>query len=191
MSEEKKEEVYKYIAYANRPFILSELVLVFKKSVPKAQLLKLLEELATEDKIIMKTYKKSVLCVAKQTEEIEDEGNEINIDEIKKENLLLKEEIKQKTNILQSLREYPSNDRLEIDIENYERELTALENKLADLKKGKSIPVKEMNKASSELAKLKTVYKNRKEIFRNVFDTLREGLAISKEEFIEQTGLEI
>lgn len=190
-----KKTISDFLLSKSRPYPLTELLITFKKEGTKADIIKVLDNLSSENVLIRKEFKKAVLYLCSR------EPSNINEDELVslKEDLLKKteslNEVKRRKELLKGelaeLCKYPTNDEMIKIVKMKTKEAIENKKRLEDLTAGNiKVSKTEMEAINKELGKYRKVLKERKSIFKNIFDTLLEKADIKKNDLMEEVGLE-
>ena len=198
MSKKKSPEsaILEYLQQQNRPYSAVDVFNNLHKEFGKTAVVKALETLAEEKKIIEKTYGKQKIYAPLQNEHEEyDESQlkalDLQISDLQEKVTVLQQESKllegQATTLKHQL---TTNDALS-KIQFLEKENEALKEKIFSLKNNSSLVLKdEVKKIQTKKDTLLTFWKKRKRMADDILDTILEGYPKSKKELLEEAGLE-
>ncbi|TBU08197.1 Tat binding protein 1-interacting protein [Hamiltosporidium tvaerminnensis] len=188
-----QRDILDYINTCNRPVSIAEISINFKNEISKTILQKCLNSLVENNEIAFKLYNKTNIYVKIQSgvevgnEEISKIENKIA--SLKESNASLKDQLKNLNSEISKINRLPDNITLENEISSLTKEVTKNSKKIESLKKGGVISKEDMVKVCKEHTRLKTLLKKRKDIFKNILDSILEGTGAKKSAFVEELGL--
>ncbi|KAL5511925.1 hypothetical protein ACEPAH_5143 [Sanghuangporus vaninii] len=195
---EAEEAVLKYLKKMNRPFGAVDVCANLKGAVPKTATQKILAGLADKGEITQKGYGKTTFFVAKQSD-LEDVPAdkiatiEAELKTIEEENKFLAESVKKATAELNKLKNTPTDEELEQQLEDAKATVEKTLEYLAPLRAGTSslLTDEEIAQSDSDWIKWRTEWVKRRKIFNNLWllvsDTLPPPQA---NELAEDLGIE-
>lgn len=182
-------------AQNNRPHGVNDLVLTFKNHGTKVGILKLLADMAESNKIMVQSFGNKILYYA-QIEEVvlcdeEIKEIEMQLETEKMQNLKLVENVSKLENEYAELTRYPSNADMLAGTCKMKNAYEQNEKKMEDLSEGRRMVSKEdMVGINKELNIYKKMLKERKILYKNVFEMLLDGTGLTKAEFMEELGMD-
>lgn len=203
-----RDTIYTFMYYCNKPIIATELLLQFKGH-KKAQVEKVLDDLVSKEKLFIKLFGKSkIYCLSQNmTFEI---GNDYTDDIDKNQDQTVEDKVlrylkwnyESKAKILSELKN--ENKMLNEELLTFENEMSVeeLKNAIKEMKntikldeqdqKDEETPVdpKEYAKIKKSHSTIKKELSNRNEIFKNIVDSICDGVGIKKKDFLRDAGIE-
>ncbi|XP_065644593.1 homologous-pairing protein 2 homolog [Hydra vulgaris] len=191
-----KSVILEYLQQQNRPYSAIDVFNNLHKELGKTVVVKTLETLAEEKKIIEKTYGKQKIYSPIQNEnECHDENQlkslDILIADLQEKVSILQQESKQLEGQLANFKNQLTTDEAKVKIQYLEKENTSLKEKIFTLKNNKNSVTKEdFKKIQSKKDLATTFWRKRKRMANDILDTILEGYPKSKKELLDETGLE-
>lgn len=187
------DQVREYMKNANRPFIVTDVMVAFRNEIGKAQMQKILGMLVEEKSIYVKLYNKTpVYCAAQDAVEINaDVLVELDkqLDATKSEVAALKDESDKITRMLGKMNEYPADDVLRKAIVEMEATIVQKKQRLAGIEKN-GVKEDEMKRVDGEIRKLDAELRKRKSTVKRIVESLCEGTGMKKKELLDEIGIE-
>lgn len=204
---EAEEKILEYLIQQNRPYNATDLAANLRV-IKKVEVIRSLNHLFENQKILMKSFGKQQIYCCLQSEEITESPEELQINQIelskgKEELKLLKDENILLESQLNRLRNEPTSTQLSIVKETLIHQVKELEEKVINLKthsSTKETPDKlklqskeETIELNSKLEKFKSIYQSRKKIAKEVIKTVTENIEDEeiRNSFEVQVGIEM
>ena len=195
-SNDPKDIVLNYMLTQNRPYSVINIFDNLHGQIKKAQLIKTLESLTEEKKLICKEYNTKIYLANQDNFPPINAASlsslDLSIDNIKKENAHLKEMLTLKHSELKAITSEYTDAELDIVIKQNKSKIEMLRQKVQKIKDNSIEPVPEekMKEKEKELEKMKLKYKKIKRICLDIIDKFAEGMDMKKSKFIEESGIE-
>ncbi|KAI9297284.1 TBPIP-domain-containing protein [Neoconidiobolus thromboides FSU 785] len=198
--EEADEHILNYMKLQNRPYGINDIVNNLADKISKATIQKAIAKLALEDKLISKTYNKTVIYCIKQ--EDEDKPSEKEMEDIENENERLSNVLKQEQELNKELdKEYKKYanlepiDKIESDIKLLNENINNLNNKIEKINNllndsSENEYLNEAPEIQTQFAKYKNLYVNRKKLFYSIINKILENSDKKMSEFMDEINLE-
>ena len=195
-SEQPKDIVFNYMLTQNRPYSVINIFDNLHGQVKKAQLMKVLDALTDEKKLICKEYNTKIY-LANQSNFPPINADALalvdtSIEMHKKENAKLKEMLNDKQAELKSIATTYTDQELNCVIEKKRQELEGLRCKVDKIKNNviEPIPEEKMAEKEKEVNNMKIKYKKIKRICSDIIDKFAEGMDVKRNKFMEDAGIE-
>ncbi|KAG4304786.1 hypothetical protein PORY_001839 [Pneumocystis oryctolagi] len=194
--------VLEYLKKTNRPYSasmncgVSDICLNLHNAVTKNALAKVLTTLCERGDVRCKTYGKQSVYVIDQDQFENPSPEELaimdaKIEELRQEITSLQDSNKQMKQTLQSLTAQKTTVELEEMSKDLDKKISTLSKRLNSLQSGtvRLITVEKMEEINKNYEKMRKMWKDRKAIFRNLWDAVSEGVP-SPVELKERLGIE-
>ena len=195
-SNDPKDIVLNYMLTQNRPYSVINIFDNLHGQVKKAQLIKILESLTEDKKLICKEYNTKIYLANQDNFPPINAAHlsslDLSIDNIKKENAHLKEMLNSKHSELKAITSEYTDAELDIVIEQNKKKVEMLRKKVEKINNNtiEPVPEEKMKEKEKELEKMKVKYKKIKRICLDIIDRFAEGINMKRSKFIEETGIE-
>ncbi|KAJ1891585.1 PSMC3 interacting protein [Kickxella alabastrina] len=194
-SSDEEKAILDYLNRTNRPYNASDISSQLHGLVSPAQAKKLLNDLAEEGKIIVKTNNKLQIFYANQDSievpNIEDaEEEEESIREMEERMNKLKEDNKVLSGRLQGLNSALTDDQMRELIAKKTLEMKTNEERLVQMRSGDVISPQEKKKIDTEYNAMVKQWAARKRMFKNISDAIAEGYPGKLKDLFEDLGVE-
>jgi 26S proteasome regulatory subunit (ATPase 3-interacting protein) len=195
-SNDPKDIVLNYMLTQNRPYSVINIFDNLHGQVKKAQLIKILESLTEDKKLICKEYNTKIYLANQDNFPPINAAHlsslDLSIDNIKKENAHLKEILNSKHSELKAITSEYTDAELDIVIEQNKKKVEMLRKKVEKINNNtiEPVPEEKMKEKEKELEKMKVKYKKIKRICLDVIDRFVEGMDMKRSKFIEESGIE-
>ncbi|EMR08379.1 hypothetical protein PNEG_03219, partial [Pneumocystis murina B123] len=188
--------VLDYLRKTNRPYSATDICLNLHNAIPKTALAKILTTLSERGEIRCKTYGKQSVYVIDQ-EQFENPSSEelaimdTRIEELRQQINETQEKNKQMKQALQSLMVQKTTAELQTMSKDLDQRITTLNNRLNSLQSGTArlISLEEKEIIQKNYEHMRKMWKDRKTLFRNLWDAISEGES-SPAELKERLGIE-
>ncbi|KAL5528963.1 hypothetical protein ACEPAG_4937 [Sanghuangporus baumii] len=195
---EAEEAVLRYLKKMNRPFGAVDVCANLKGAVPKTATQKILASLADKGEITQKGYGKTTFFVAKQSDLEDVPADKIATIEtelkiIEDENKLLAESVKRATTEFNKLKNTPTDEELEQQLEDAKTTVEKTLEYLAPFRAGASslLTDEEIAQSDSDWIKWRTEWVKRRKIFNNLWFLISDTLPPPQaNELAEDLGIE-
>lgn len=192
-----KETVLKHLQSQNRPFSANDITQNLK-DVSKSGVLKAIENLVEENKVLEKSYGKQKVYCVKQEDGADPINMEIELTELDSkivdltENIKTAEqELKVNEGLLKDLQNQPTTEAALKEKEELESCVNKLEEKFESLSKSKvQISDKERESIKNENEKYMREYRKRKRICMDIVNSILENYPKTKKALLEEVGIE-
>ncbi|KAI9308271.1 Tat binding protein 1-interacting protein-domain-containing protein [Cunninghamella echinulata] len=189
------DEILNFLKNTNRPFSTGELSNFFQEKYTKTIIQKELDKLLEQQKIISKTFGKSVIYTLKQEDYLKEENQQLDteINQLQEQLNNIQHQIKKNQQIaLKQLTSTPTTDQAEYQLNNINK---INETMLQELDKYKdisvvNIPISKQEKINKDLLQHRKIWKERKLLFNDILGALLENLPIKKETLLEEIDFE-
>lgn len=195
-SSDPKDIVFNYMLTQNRPYSVINIFDNLHGQVKKAQLIKVLDTLTDEKKLICKEYNTKIY-LANQNNFPPINADALasvdaSIEMYKKENTKLKEMLNDKQAELKSIVATYTDSELNCVIEKKRKELETLKCKVDKINNNviEPVPEEKMVEKEKEVNNMKVKYKKIKRICSDIIDKFAEGMDIKRNKFMEDAGIE-
>ena len=195
-SSDPKDIVFNYMLTQNRPYSVINIFDNLHGQVKKAQLIKVLDALTDEKKLICKEYNTKIY-LANQNNFPPINADALasvdaSIEMYKKENAKLKEMLNDKQAELKSIVATYTDSELNCAIEKKRKELETLKCKVDKINNNviEPVPEEKMAEKEKEVNNMKVKYKKIKRICSDIIDKFAEGMDIKRNKFMEDAGIE-
>jgi len=192
-----KDTVYKFMATANRPFSGNDVFSSLQRhGVGKSTVEKSLDELAKENKIVMKLNgKQKIYCVTQPDSTVEDQQKIQSIDEeLFKTNEALRQiehKYKQSEAELKILQSTYSLKEAEHKVAEMEKIVSELKFRVDQItKKTGNVSEKDREQVTKVYEKINKEYRKRKRICMDILDSILENCPKTKKALFEEIGIE-
>ena len=195
-SNDPKDIVLNYMLTQNRPYSVINIFDNLHGQVKKAQLIKILESLTEDKKLICKEYNTKIYLANQDNFPPINAAHlsslDLSIDNIKKENAHLKEILNAKHSELKAITSEYTDAELDIVIEQNKKKVEMLRKKVEKINNNtiELVPEEKMKEKEKELEKMKVKYKKIKMICLDIIDRFVEGMDMKRSKFIEESGIE-
>jgi len=191
-----EKTIQEYLEKQNRPYSAGDIFNNLHKEFGKTAVVKALENLALQKKIIEKIYGKQKVYAPTQ-----DRFGDIKPEELKSldakcvdlqgELKKLQSEIKQQENEISIFAKQMTTEELAESVENLEKLNTELTQKINKIKSGRFLITKEeRQKINNHAEKMISHWRKRKRMTNDIVDGILEGYPKSKKHLLEETGVE-
>jgi len=191
-----EKTIQEYLEKQNRPYSAGDIFNNLHKEFGKTAVVKALENLALQKKIIEKIYGKQKVYAPTQ-----DRFGDIKPEELKsldakcvdlqEELKKLQSEIKQQENEISIFAKQMTTEELTESVEKLEKLNTELTQKINKIKSGRVLITKEeRQKINNHAEKMISHWRKRKRMTNDIVDGILEGYPKSKKHLLEETGVE-
>ncbi|CAO3626261.1 unnamed protein product [Cunninghamella echinulata] len=171
-----------------------ELSNFFQGKYTKTIIQKELDKLSEQQKIISKTFGKSVIYTLKQEDYSEEENQQLDTEIKKLQEQLnnIQDQIKKYQQTLKQLISTPTTDQAEYQLNNINKINETMLQELDNYKDTPivNIPVSEQEKINKDLLQHRKIWKERKSLFNDILSALLENLPTKKETLLEDIDFE-
>ncbi|KAK9717705.1 hypothetical protein K7432_006028 [Basidiobolus ranarum] len=191
-----EQTVLDYLRKTNRPYSATDVFNNLHGAVGKTAVQKILTQLVEKEEIIGKAYGKQwVYCISQDKFETpsQEDLNEMDksIEEIKQKVAQEKEKNKQLTSVLSGLNNSLTNEEIEEKLSLLEAENKKYEERLANLREGgKQMTLEDKKKIDNEYENNRKIWKTRKRMFNDIFNTITEFMPGKPKDLMEEQGIE-
>lgn len=202
-----RDTIYTFFYYSNKPVSITEIILQFKNN-KKSMVEKVLEDLVNKKMIFFRIFGKSkIYCLAQEMSfEIDESIYTDDIDKTQDQSIedkvlrYLKWNFERHSSELAQLKD--KNKKLDTELSEYDNQMTTEELKRAikDFKatikeyegrdKKEVVSTVDFNKRKKEHAEIKKEFSKRSQLFKEIIDSLSEGLNKKRKELFKEIGLE-
>ncbi|KAI9281570.1 Tat binding protein 1-interacting [Sporodiniella umbellata] len=189
-----KKDVLNYMNRVNRPFGATDIFQNLHATCPKSHIIKALDHLVKEEKLITKVYGKSTIYAVKQNLESDSGTNDAqrirvaiqetleSLETIERENKALKSKIRPPTLTKEKALDL---------VQHYQKENQRLRERIDTIQKESVIiPVEKRKRVEEQVEQNRTLWKKRRRMFKTIFDTVTEHMPGNPKEFKEALGIE-
>ncbi|KAL4211963.1 PSMC3 interacting protein [Rhizopus azygosporus] len=196
-AKEEEHAVLEYMKKVNRPYSATDVFNNLHSKYSKTHIIKALDKLVEEGKVMSKTYGKSVVYSIKQDVVESDETGqtldslEVEINKVSDELNAVKNENKKLEGELSKLKSDLTTKEVTELIQKYKQENDELEQRLNHLKSGVVlIPPEKRKRADEEFTRNRDQWKKRRTMFQTIFKTVTEHMPGKPDELKEELGIE-
>jgi len=192
------ETIFTYMKKQNRPYSALDIFNNLHKKIGKTAVVKSLELLSKQNKLLEKTYGKSKIYVVHQSQFSDVQDDDLNKLDVETTSIQVKldqlnSEIQSKSKILQNLLSEPTTQDAVSQLKSLQDEYKGIMSKVESLTSSgrKEVDPEQKTKLLKVKSELNSQLRKRKRCTNDLMNAVLEGYPKSKKAFIEEVGLEI
>ncbi|RKO99515.1 hypothetical protein CXG81DRAFT_14400 [Caulochytrium protostelioides] len=190
------DSVVQYLKRQNRPYSANDVFQNLHGAIPKAKVVKLLNDLVEANAIRGKCYGKQWVYVATQEDRpkpsrTEVQATDLQIAQLKEETAALRGDVARLTEAVSKYRSIPTLEALEARRAALQAQADELRTRLAPLEAGQShVSEKEIKAIRDRRTAALRQWRLRKKLFKDMWDTITENMPTKPKDLMEDLGIE-